>query len=298
MADPPTVEILDSAPRRLRHTELRLSDGSIDIFLAGAEAMLTRSSTCPRGHVTDDWEVVTSSVAPTGDPENGAVHLRLIRPQWQGAGSPSVHALAPEFAFEVARRGYAVGATVLEAVLPAHDGPTATVPVSMSDDGLEERDGVEAKSVVVKQLGGALEILRQYQPVRITTLGGECSVSVAPFSELANRYGDDLAVVWIDSHPDVGTPDSEYPGYHAMAVTALTGHGDPDVLGLLPATVSPDRVALVGLHSWTEDDYPNVAEWGIRAFSPDELRVSSETLLDWIFATVAHESQFISMSTR
>ena len=93
---------------------------------------------------------MTSSVAPTGDPENGAVHLRLIWPQWQGAGSPSVHALAPEFAFEVARRGYAVGATVLEEVLPAHDGPTATVPVFMSDDGLEQRDGVEAKSVVVK----------------------------------------------------------------------------------------------------------------------------------------------------
>lgn len=70
-----------------------------------------------------------------------------------------------------------------------------------------------------------------------------------------------------------------------MAVTALTGHGDPDVLDLLPAIVSPDRVALVGLHVWTEDDYPNVAEWGIRAFSPDELRVTSETLLDWIFAT-------------
>ena len=152
--------------------------------------------------------------------------------------------------------GAAVGAMVLAAVLPPHDGPTAAVPVSMSDDGLRERDGVEAKSVVVKQLSAALEILRQYQPVRITTLGGECSVSVAPFSELANRYGDDLAIVWIDSHPDVGTPDSEYPGYHAMAVTALTGHGDPDVLDLLPAIVSPDRVALVGLHVWTEDDYP------------------------------------------
>jgi arginase len=34
-----------------------------------------------------------------------------------------------------------------------------------------------------------------------------------------------------------------------MAVSALTGHGDADVLGLLPATVSPDRVALAGLHA-------------------------------------------------
>jgi arginase len=173
-----------------------------------------------------------------------------------GRRQPERARACPEFAFEVARCGYAVGATVLAAVLPPHDGPTAAVPVSMSDDGLRERDGVEAKSVVVKQLSAALEILRQYQPVRITTLGGECSVSVAPFSELANRYGDDLAIVWIDSHPDVGTPDSEYPAYHAMAVTALTGHGDPDVLDLLPAIASLDRVALVGLHVWTEDDYP------------------------------------------
>jgi arginase len=34
--------------------------------------------------------------------------------------------------------------------------------------------------------------------------------------------------VWIDSHPDIGTPASQYPGFHAMAVAALTGHGHPD----------------------------------------------------------------------
>jgi arginase len=67
-------------------------------------------------------------------------------------------------------------------------------------------------------------------------------VSVAPFSTLADRYGDDLAIVWIDSHPDVGTGDSEYPGYHAMAASALTGHGDAEVQAVLPATVTPDRL--------------------------------------------------------
>ncbi|MET9765299.1 arginase family protein [Streptomyces sp. NPDC006372] len=108
---------------------------------------------------------------------------------------------------------------------------------------------------------------------------------MAPFAQLAHRYGDDLAVVWIDSHPDIGTPDSEYPGYHAMAVAALTGHGDPDVQRLLPATVSPDRVALVGLHEWTEDDFPNVADWGIRSFGPGQLRSSTRPVLDWLAAT-------------
>ncbi|WP_433427560.1 arginase family protein [Nonomuraea sp. CA-141351] len=196
-----------------------------------------------------------------------------------------VRTLVPELPFDVARRGHAVGAAVLEAVLPPHDGPTATVPVTMSDNGLEVRDGVEAKNAVLEQLATALEVIRSHDPARITTLGGECSVSVAPFSELARRYGDDLAIIWIDSHPDIGTPRSEYHGYHAMAVATLTGHGDPDVRKLLPATVSADRVALVGLHEWTDDDFPNVAAWGIPSFGPDELRDSTRPVLGWLAAT-------------
>jgi arginase len=213
------------------------------------------------------------------------VNLRLVWPQWQGAGTVSVQELASEFPFDVGRRGYAVGSAVLEAVLPPHDGPTVTVPVNMTNEGLAQRDGVEAKAILIEQLIRAIEIIRQHSPARIATLGGECSVSVAPFSTLADQYGDDLAVIWIDSHPDVGTGQSEYPGYHAMAVSVLTGHGDRDVQAVLPATVAPDRVALVGLHSWTEDDYPRVAEWGLRAFSPDELRESSTPLLAWLAGT-------------
>lgn len=80
------------------------------------------------------------------DPITVAPHLRLVWPQWQGAGSESVRSLAPEFPFDIARRGYSVGTKVLQAVLPEHDGPTAIVPVEMSDIGLEERDGIEAKA--------------------------------------------------------------------------------------------------------------------------------------------------------
>jgi arginase len=223
--------------------------------------------------------------SPTGASDHDGVNLRLICPQWQGAGTSIVEAFAPEFPLDVARRGYAVGTAVLEAVLPPHDGPTVRAPVAMSEDGLEERDGVEAKAVILEQLARALEVIRQHDPARIATFGGECSVSVAPFSELARRYGEDLAIVWIDAHPDVGTPESEYLGYHAMAVATLIGHGDPDVQELLPATVSSERVALVGLHWWTEDDFSNIAEWGIRSFAPDELRQSTRPLLEWLAAT-------------
>ena len=132
-------------------------------------------------------------------------------------------------------------------VLPAHTGPTALVAAESGDLGLSKQDGIEAKEAVVAQLARALEVIGRTVPQRILTLGGECSVSVAPFSWLTERYGDDLAVLWIDSHPDVGTPASQYPGYHAMAVAVLTGHGDPDVLRLLPATLDPNQVALLSV---------------------------------------------------
>ena len=136
-----------------------------------------------------------------GDVDTDDVTLRLLWPQWQGAGTSSVQALAPEFPFAVARRGYAVGSAVLAAVLPPNQGPTAAAPVAMDDTGLELADGIEAKQVILTQLAQALEVIGEHDPARIVTLGGECAVSVAPFAALARRYGDDLAIVWIDSHP-------------------------------------------------------------------------------------------------
>lgn len=211
--------------------------------------------------------------------------LRLIWPQWQGATPEVVSALYSGVPLEEAERGYALGAQTLAAVLPPHQGPTATVQSDLSDTGLDLRDGVWAKDAVLAGLQAALAEILAHDPERIVTLGGECSVSVAPFSVLAQRYGEDFAVVWIDSHPDVGTSASEYAGYHAMALGTLTGHGFPEANSLLPARLDPSRVAIAGLHAWTEDDVSNAAEWGISTFSPDDLRKSSESLLDWLSAT-------------
>lgn len=216
------------------------------------------------------------------------IHLRLIWPEWQGAGSTSVHELAaPEFGFDAARRGYTVGTRVLEAVLPPHDGPTEVVPVPLDADGLDERDGIEAKTAVLAQLDDALRIIRTHDPDRITTLGGDCGVSMAPFAALIDKYGDDLAVLWIDSHPDMGTGEGVYAGYHAMVVSALTGHGDAEILDRLPATIPASRVALVGVHDWSDSSRPQADEWGLTAFGPDELRTDSTTLIDWLRATGA-----------
>ena len=80
----------------------------------------------------------------------------------------------------MARRGYAVGSAVLAAVLPANQArPTAATPMAMDDTGLELADGIEAKQVILTQLAQALEVIREHDPARIVTLGGE-SRSVSP----------------------------------------------------------------------------------------------------------------------
>ncbi|MFD7136447.1 arginase family protein [Streptomyces sp. NPDC059894] len=230
--------------------------------------------------------MTTPPPTSTPDPVDApSTHLRLLWPEWQGAGANMVGELVPEFPLDAARRGYTIGAKVLEAVLPEHDGPAATVPVPLDGSGGEVHDGIESKTVLTTQLADALEIIREHDPARITTLGGTCTVSVAPFTSLAARYPDDLAVVWIDSHPDVDTGATGYDGYHAMAVSMITGHGDPEMSRLLPATVPASRLALVGLHEWVEDAYAHVGEWGLTAFSPDDLRMSTGPLLDWFAST-------------
>jgi arginase len=177
-----------------------------------------------RNRVAPQAATRTTSTSKTQDT------LRLLWPQWQDAGFVSVATLLPEVPRDEARRAYAIGTRVLEAVLPPHHGPTEIVPVEMGSSGLGERDGVEAKDALLRQLTSAVRILEKHRASRVVTLGGECSGSVAPFTYLAGRYGEDLAVVWVDSHPDVGTPASAYHGYHAMAVSANTGHGDSERL--------------------------------------------------------------------
>lgn len=41
----------------------------------------------------------------------------------------------------------------------------------------------------------------------------------------------------------------------------------------------------MGLNASTDDGYSRLADWGIESFSPDDLRTSSQPLLDWIGTT-------------
>lgn len=209
--------------------------------------------------------------------------IRLIYPQWQGA---SIVPLIPEVKNpDDASRGYFLGAQLLNFLAPDSGQETLTVPVSIELEDRQVTDGVLDRDIIVRQTRTALDMLRVSNPDKIVTLGGECSVSVVPFTYLAEKYDNDVAMIWIDAHPDITLPGDVYPGYHAMAVTACMGYGDKRILEELPAKISPSKILLVGLRNWERDEIKErQQQYGIKHLSPQNVAQNSDAIKSWLKA--------------
>lgn len=208
--------------------------------------------------------------------------IRLLYPQWQGG---QISRWIPELHPDAAARGYFLGAQLLNFLAPPGAQETITVPVS-TDAGERRVDGgVLDRDAIAAQTRAALDLVERASPDAIVTLGGECSVSVVPFTYLYARYGGDVAVVWIDAHPDITLPGDVYPGYHAMAVTACMGFGAPEIVGALPARVDPSKILFVGLRDWERDEIrERQREYGIPHLSPSDVAADSSAILSWLDA--------------
>lgn len=214
--------------------------------------------------------------------ENRNTTLRLIYPQWQGG---VIDRWLPDIPSEDASRGYYLGARLLDFLAPLRGRKTAEVPVSLDVNDRAVRNGINAYDAIVKQTRAALDILDGESPERVVTLGGDCAVSVAPFTYLMARYPGDVAVVWIDAHPDITLPGDAYQGYHAMALTACLGMGDDGIMEMLPAKTDASKALIVGLRSWDEGMRQRQCDLGIKGLSPARTADSSHAVLEWLKGT-------------
>lgn len=210
--------------------------------------------------------------------------LRLIYPQWQGG---IVAHWMPDIPANDASRGYYLGAQLLNLLAPESNQKTVEVPISLDINDRETDKGVSARKVILKQTRAALEKLHENNPDKIVTLGGDCAVSVVPFTYLANKYPHDVAIVWIDAHPDVNLPHDEYKGYHAMALTACLGMGDEEIIGTLPGKFDASKALIVGLRSWDKGMQERQQKLGIKGLSPAEVVDNSDAILTWLQETGA-----------
>lgn len=225
-----------------------------------------------------------TSITKSQDMKDKTPILRLIYPQWQGG---IVAHWMPDIPADDASRGYYLGAQLLNLLAPESNQKTVEVPISLDINDRETDKGVSARKVILKQTRAALEKLHENNPDKIVTLGGDCAVSVVPFTYLANKYPNDVAIVWIDAHPDVNLPHDEYKGYHAMALTACLGMGDEEIIGTLPGKFDASKALIVGLRSWDKGMQERQQKLGIKGLSPAEVADNSDAILAWLQETGA-----------
>lgn len=215
--------------------------------------------------------------------EHGTKTIRLLYPQWQGGDI--AHWITEVDDPAIASRGYVLGAQLLDFLAPDNGQETLTVPISTEMVERKVQDGVLDRDIIAVQTRAALSMLDAAAPDRIVTLGGECSVSVVPFTWLARRYEGDLAVIWIDAHPDITLPGDVYAGYHAMAVTACMGLGDRRIVSELPTRIDPSKILFVGLRDWERDEIKErQKQYGIRHLTAEDVRADSGAIREWLKA--------------
>lgn len=197
--------------------------------------------------------------------------LRLLFPQWQGGNNSTYH----------------FGAQLLAWLAPRPNGPVEEVPVVLPNSAaLPLEAGIRGRAVLLEQLRAAQSIIDRHRPDRLVVLGGDCLVDLAPFAYLNERYDGDLAVLWVDAHPDIMTP-ADFEHAHAMVLGILLGKGDPAFAEAVARPLLPSHVMYAGVHSTLPVETEMIQRLGLRVAGPTELATSSAPVLEWFRSTGA-----------
>ena len=181
--------------------------------------------------------------------------LYLLYPEWQGSGkSPAVQHGA---------------ITIAREVFP--DTAFLTID-SPGEERLTRSEGVNGLASIGPRFRKAMAHLRAEAADRILTIGGTCGVEAAPVGYLNERYGGDLAVVWLDAHGDLNTPESSPSGnFHGMVLRTLLGDGPAVFVSDLRRPLGPEQVFLACTRDLDPPEMEFISERGIACTPPKEL---------------------------
>jgi arginase len=115
----------------------------------------------------------------------------------------------------------------------------------------------------------------------VLTLGGDHSIAIGTVAGTARavkeRLGRELAVIWVDAHTDINTPETSGSGnIHGMPVAFLSGlakgEGE-EVFGWLREDnmISLRKLVYIGLRDVDQGEKRILRENGIKAFSMHDI---------------------------
>jgi len=204
-------------------------------------------------------------------PPRRETELLLVFPQWQGAGDlPALRDSALVLASAV-----------------SGDRRRVEVPVAPGHRLSRER-GIEGRSEVLVQLRAARDLLEAHRPARVLAVGGDCGIETPVIGYLDARWEGRLAVLWLDAHPDLNTPETSPSGhFHGMPLRVLLGDGDPEFTALVPRPLLPEQILLAGTRSFDPPEQELVERRGLRRVAPARLEEEIPEIVRWIRETGA-----------
>jgi len=165
----------------------------------------------------------------------------------------------------------AEGAEAIRGDLPSTATRYVEVP---SEAGTDEGSAVLRLSSLRLVRDAQLAALSQVAGPTIT-IGGDCGADLASVQHAAAN-NDAMALVWIDAHADLNTPEqSPSRAFHGMVLRTLLGDG-PSAL-VADAPLATTRVILAGTRSLDEGELSYIEAAGIRLLAPEALTPDSVT---------------------
>jgi arginase len=182
--------------------------------------------------------------------------LSLLLPDWRGYAADDTPA---------------AGARAIAEILPKLQMVEIGAP---SFTTLELADGVIGLASIAEGAARTLATIREHHPSRIFTVGGTCGVELGPISYLNDRYKGDLAIVWLDAHGDLNTPQSSPSArFHGMVLRTLMGAGPEPLVRLLPRRLAPEQIVLAGVRDLDRDEHTFISDAAISLLTPADLLV-------------------------
>ncbi|MCC7038500.1 MAG: arginase [Alphaproteobacteria bacterium] len=179
-----------------------------------------------------------------------------------------------------------VNASAILAGLAAHHvaakwhAPLGLKFLGRHEDVKGKLDSLATVLTALRRLSNTVRISAENGNVPIV-IGGDHSSAIGTWSGVvaARKAHRKFGLIWVDAHMDCHTIETSYQGkwggwWHGQPVTALTGHGLPDLQhigGLLPK-LSPQHISIIGAHSYEPAEVEFAKREGIRVFFLDEVR--------------------------
>ncbi len=195
--------------------------------------------------------------------------VRLNYPQWEGGINPN----------------YVIGNRIMNSIVPKKSSmKIIDVPVASVDrlDSFKRKNDVDAEEVLKQQISAAEQSLLLKDPDKVITIGGDCSVSLAPFNYLSGKYGDKLGIIWLDAHPDISDTTQSHH-LHEMVVSTLMHQGAKSFEKLINHPINKHQVLFAGLIA--EDLRPmddKVEKLNMKYLTPSDLENDQSPLINWI----------------